>query len=172
MQRGVVFTIWILFSFLAQSLFLNSFPTQNVFTDIVFYSVIVLGLRFNWVAGLMITFALGYGVDSLSFAPLGLATISYLVVYILLRKVHANIYMENRLSLFVWMLILSAVKQGVELIVLVVTSRVIDFGFMFYLFQIVQAFWTAALGIFIVPFIEFIVSKDWSRVFRKKGLVS
>lgn len=170
MQIVVVFTFWIIFSLLFQTVISPDFISAKIWVDLLFYLVVILGLRFNLFTGIIVTFLLGYLSDTVSVAPYGVATISYLVALLFIGKVKANIYIENRPALFFWLLVFSLIRQTVQMLVLLAEARNIHPNMSMLLANVLQAGLDALLGIFILPLLEKLLDTDWAEAFRKKGL--
>lgn len=170
MQTALVFVIWIIFSLLMQTVVLSDFPSVRVWSDLLFYLVIILGLRYSFVAGVALSCLLGYIADAFSLAPFGTSIISYVVTLLFIRKVMANIYLENKLSLFVWVVIFSLMRQVIQLLIFKMNYDEYAFNLFTLVTMMLQSAWDGFLGLFILPFLEKALFTDWSKVFRKKGL--
>jgi len=168
MQTVIVFIVWTLAAIIFQTVLFPHFPSFYVSTDLLFYLVIVLALRYSFKTGVIVSGLMGYILDTVSCAPHGMASASYIVLLIFVKAVRANIYLESRSSLFVWVTVFSFLKQILEIIVLyTVAGNVISGG----LWRIViQSVWDGAVGIIALPVIEKLLDTDWVMVFRKKGL--
>lgn len=170
MQRIIVFILWILFSLLMQTVILTDFPTIRIWTDLLFFLIIMLGLRFGLVTGLILSCVIGYIADSISMAPYGTSIISYVLTLLLIRKVMANIYLENKLSLFFWVTIFSLFRQTVQMFVISAKLGGLDINLLIFTGMLMQAAWDGLLGLFILPFLEKAMFKDWAAHFRRRGI--
>lgn len=170
MQQIIVFTFWIIFSVLIQSVVLIDFPSRYVWTDLLFYLVVVLGLRFRLITSVILSALLGYIADTVSLIPYGASLISYILTLCFIRKVKENIYLENKLALFIWLIVFSVVKETVQFLFMQTIVSNFDLSAVLVGLSILRALWNALLGIFIVPFLDKLLFKDWTVVFRRKGL--
>ena len=172
MQQVIVFILWIFFSLLVQTVVLSDFPTVRIWTDLLFYLIIILGLRFSIIIGLILTCVIGYIADSVSLVPFGTSIISYVLTLIFIRKVMANIYLENKRSLFLWISIFSLFRQVVQMLIITAKLGGDDFDLLIFGYMLLQALYDGLLGLFIVPFLEKLMFRDWAAHFRKKGIKS
>jgi rod shape-determining protein MreD len=170
MQRVIVFAIWILFSLLVQTVLLPDFPSVKVWSDLLFYLVIILGLKFSLPTGILLSCVLGYIVDSVSMVPFGTSIISYVLTLLLIRKVMANIYLENKLSLFFWVMIFSFFRQAVQIFIFSARFESFDISVATIVTMLLQSLWDGFLGLFILPLLEKLMFRDWAAFFRKKGI--
>lgn len=170
MQRVIIFIFWSLFAIVVQSVVLSDFPSVRIWTDLIFYLVIILGLRFGLATGVIVAGVLGYIADTASLAPYGTATISYVVTFLFIRTVKANIFIENRLALFFWIAVFSVVRQAVQILYLTISARNLDLSATIILHVAFQSLWDALLGILIIPLIEKMMTKDWGMLFRRRSL--
>ncbi len=170
MQRFIAITIWILFAVIIQSVLIPDFPSVRIWSDLFFYLIIILGLRFRFATGLIMVVVLGYIADAMSAAPYGVSTVSYLATLIFIRHVRANIFLESRLALFLWVFAFSVFRQVVQLITLSVIGRTIDIHLAMMVWLPVQALWDATLGLILIPLLEKMIFYDWMRLFLRRGL--
>jgi len=170
MQRFIAITIWILLAVIIQSVIIPDFPSVRIWTDLFFYLIIILGLRFRFATGLILVVILGYVADAMSAAPYGISTVSYLATLIFIRQVRANIFLESRLALFAWVFAFSIFRQIVQLVTLSFIGRTIDIHLAMTVWLLVQALWDATLGLILIPLLEKMIFYDWSRLFLRRGL--
>lgn len=170
MQRVVVFIIWTILALLVQTVILPDFPSARVWSDLLFYLVIILGLRFRLATGVILAALLGYIADTTSLAPYGTTLISYVLILLFIRQVKANIYLESRLSLFFWVAVFSLFKQLIQTGFLAVSVKGFDLGAFILWRLFLQSIWDALLGLLILPLIEKMMFADWALMFRRKGL--
>lgn len=170
MQNAIVFIIWTLFALLFQSVILTDFPSVKIWSDLLFYLVIILGLKFGFTTGVVVAGVLGYIADTASLVPYGTTLISYVLTLMLIRKVRVNIYIENRWSLFFWIIIFSICRQFVQAGCLALSDRGLELSFLSLGRLLLQSGWDALLGILILPFLDKALTTNWSVVFKRKGL--
>ena len=99
MQQVFVGCLWVAGSLVAQTFFLNDCPAKGLWSDLLFYLVIVGGFRFSFVSGLGTAAALGFIGDAVSVVPNGVTFVSYVLTFLMIRKVRENVYLESRASL-------------------------------------------------------------------------
>lgn len=170
MQTVIVFIGWTLFAILFQTVLFPHFPSFRASTNLIFYLVVILAFRNSFTTGIIISALLGYVMDAMSWAPHGMAVASYIIVLLFIKAVRANIYVESRLSLFMWVAAFSFLRQIVETIVLYTVTAGAIVGSTALWWIAVQSVLDAAIGIIAIPVIEKLLDTDWVMVFRKKGL--
>lgn len=170
MQTTVIFAVWVLLSLLIQTVILPAVPSAYVWTDLLFYLVIVTALRFKFIPGIIITCFLGYIFDTASAAPHGTELVSYLVVFFFVKKIKENIFLNSKAALFCWIMIFSLLKQLVQIFWIGVASPRFEVGIVFVGRLVLQSFWDGLLGLFAVTLIARLLDTDWGLVFRKKGI--
>lgn len=170
MQRVVVITLWMIFAMVFQSAIMPAFPSGRVWSDLLFFLIIILGLRFSFTTGFILALAAGYVADVVSFAPAGTAMVSYVLLLIFIRKVRANIFIESRRSLFFWIMVASFFRQVVQMIFLAMHKGALGYGALDVGTLLLQSLWDGAIGVILVPFLEKMLFTDWGPVFRKKRL--
>lgn len=170
MQRSIVFIVWTMIALLLQTVVIPDFPSIRICSDFVFYLIIIAGLKFELFSGVLVALTLGYVVDTISSVPYGTATLSYVLTVFFIRQVKANIYIENKGSLFVWIIVFSAFRQVVQYLYLVLYGRYAEPTAMMIGFSVLQSLWDAALGVVLIPMLEYFCETDLGLVFRRKGL--
>ena len=95
MQKALVFSAWVVLALLIQMVILPDFPSIYVWTEMIFYLVVILGLKFSLFTGVIVSALLGFIVDSVSMAPPGTTLFSYLITLLFIRIVKSNIYIET-----------------------------------------------------------------------------
>ena len=170
MQKYFVFILWTLLALILQTTILQAFPGRGVWTDLVFYLVIILGLRFRLSVAVIVTCLFGYIIDVLTFAPNGMMIISYLVVVLFIKVIRDNIYIEERVSLFFWVILFSLMRQVVQVGLMTLSSDYIEITSGLVFTVLLQALWDSLLGIFIIQFIEKAMIIDFRKYFRRRKL--
>lgn len=143
-------------------------PMPSIYADMLFYLVMILGLKFRLVSALMITFVIGYVADTLSFVPYGTMTISYLTALLVIHQVRSNIYLDSRIPLFLWVIVFSLVMQFTQIVFLKFSSLAFHFSL---LILIARSIWESVLSLLLLPALDKSLFYDWAIVFRRKGIL-
>lgn len=170
MQHFLIFIIWILIAFLFQSVVLSDFPVIHVWTDLLFYLVVILGLKFKFRTALLATAAIGYFADTVSLSPSGALLFSYMATLFFIRIVKENIYLENRRALFFWLAVFSLFQKGSFTgIMFVYLKHSIVHGPGIFTLAL-QSAWEGLLGVILVPLLDKMLFMDWGMLFKHKRL--
>lgn len=170
MNVVLIFTIWAFLSILLPTTILADFPTKFIWTDLFFFLIFILGLRFKFLTGFILSFVFGYIADTISYVPYGTMMIAYVSTFLVLRMLRLNIYMESKGSIIFWIFFFSLFCHLIQNAVLYVKLGVLPERNLLISHLLLQSAWDTFLGFLIIPILDKALSTDWSLVFRKKGL--
>jgi len=168
MQTFIVFTLWTLLTFVVQTTL--NLPIFRIWTDFLFFIVIILGLRYRYITAIVVTIIIGFFADLVSYVPNGITLTSYLLTLVFIRSVKANIYLESRPSLFFWIFVFSLFKQIVQLVLLKLYVDHYSFALVNVFDLLLQALWDSLLGLLIIPLLIKLTTMDFGMALRRKGL--
>jgi rod shape-determining protein MreD len=166
MQTALVFIFWALFSVVFQTAVLCGVSRPCIQIDLLFYLIVILGLRYRPALGIILAAFLGFVMDVVSAVPAGVTICSYVLSLLFIHRVQSNVFIESRVSLFAWVMGFSVFRQIIQAALLAACSRRLSALPV----MLLQSLFDALLGLIVIPFLNRLLVTDWGRVFRRKGI--
>lgn len=171
MREYLLFFVFALLSVLLESTLLSHIPSESVRFDLVFLAAVFAGIKYDVRKGFGIVLLLGLLNDTFTGAPFGTSAVSYMVVFLCIRVVVANIFLHSSLSRLFWVVVFSLLNQAVGmLVVLLVIGRPVYF-YAVLLWVIPQALFNGLLGMITLPLLDRYSELKLEKITRPKGLV-
>lgn len=160
---------WLLFleaSFVLQGV-LCHFPLISLRIDLPWLVVLYFGFFVPVFPGGFAVFLIGLAQESLGVPFHGALSLSYLLIYFLLRMIHQHLFFERGGSQLIWIVLLTLVQKGTELGLLLWQGYPVFFD-PWHLFPSVLL--TGFFSFLLFPFFQSRGTILWKRFRREQGV--
>lgn len=92
----------------------HHFPFLNLRFNISWLLVILMGILVPVFPGALYALGIAWAEEAVGAPFHGALSLSYLTIYLFLRIIHQQIFIEGAASQFLWVLLLTCAQQGIE----------------------------------------------------------
>lgn len=171
MRFFILMAVFGVIAIVLETTWLSGFPADSLRFDFIIIAVAALSFNLEWRKALPVIVFYGIIMDLASSAPFGMSIFSYVIIYILVRAIVAQISFQAGLALLFWVCIVSlADKVLCSLVVSVANGDLAVLRIMLKRAPM-QAIFDSVVALGLVPFLLWYWDLSWEKITRPKGLV-
>lgn len=172
MRFFLLMVVYGIVALVLESTWFAHLPTDVLFRfDLIIIAVAALAFYHGWKRALPVLLFYGLMNDVISTAPFGMATLSYLAIYGMIRMIVAKISFQGGMALIFWVAMISLMNRLVSSVVLLAVSGKVVFPEIFIENAPLQALFDALLAVLLIPFIHWYSDLTWEKISKPDGLV-
>jgi rod shape-determining protein MreD len=157
-KRFLFFVGLAILAIIIETTLLPTFPSRAVRCDAVWLTILFIGFYHEFWEGLPSVLLIGYIMDCVASPFLGLMMTTYLIVFITLRLLTAQIYVETLVSKVFWVFIMTLIGKYSEYILLIWLDVPVSIYPVSIMNVVIQGLWNGVLAIPFFPLIKHMMS--------------
>lgn len=145
-------------------------PAQMLRFDFIICAVAAISFYQERRHAVPVLILYGMLMDVASSAPFGMSILSYLIVYVFVRAIISKISFQEGVAQLFWIAIISLVDKSICALVMLVSTGDFKISSIIIERAPAQALLDAAIGLFMVPMLQWYWDLSWEKLRQPKGL--